>query len=292
MNKMKIIALTCVGVGVLLTFVAMLVAGFDFSRFRLGAPKEEKTLTRVGADIHSIVIDDALNGIRVIPSPDGEIHLSYFENNLETYEVKEVDGTLRLQAHSRWYLKWGINSLFREYTEVTLSVPTDYVGDLSLWTTNGSIQISDIRIDGGMDMSTTNGGFEFSRVSVSGSWKATTRNGGIIGTDLQGENISLITTNGEIRIDHTSAMQNLYLSTTNGAVKIERVYAPSVALYSTNGSITGTIVGQSEEFVISAHTVNGSSRVPAGSANGAKSLDARTTNGDIYIEFVTMSSAG
>ena len=307
MKHINKIALILVSVGVLAALIALAAVRFDVYRFRIGEPKEEVSYTQDASGIREILMEDVYNSITIIPSPDGDIHLTYYENNLETYTVSNDNGILRFSYDNRnwWLFSWGIGSYLREEKSVTLALPLEFEGTVSARTTNGSIDAKEISLSGGLAMRSTNGALTCKQVTAGGDVIGHTSNGSIIATDVQGGNIELRTTNGSVELTDINALGSVRMSSSNGRLNAQNLtVATRLEITGTNGSITGTsisaeeiylsstngriavqIEGVHEDFRIRSSTVNGSNSLPGEKETGEKALEVRTMNGDIDVQF-------
>ena len=96
--------------------------------------------------------------------------------------------------------------------------------------------------------------------------------------------------NGGLRIEDVTGGK-LHAQTSNGSVKVSGINAEDVTLISSNGSISGDICGEMTDYAVTSKTSNGKNNLPNGTA-GARTLDVRTSNASIAIEFVGNIDAG
>ena len=100
--------------------------------------------------------------------------------------------------------------------------------------------------------------------------------------------ISVTTTNEEIKISAVSVSGNIVLDANGGDVKFEKVaVGEGLDVKAKNGNITGTVIGSWEDFSISCTIKKGDCNLPAEKKEGGKLLKADCNNGNINIDFVS-----
>ncbi|HTP86056.1 MAG TPA: DUF4097 family beta strand repeat-containing protein [Bryobacteraceae bacterium] len=130
--------------------------------------------------------------------------------------------------------------------------------DLTLRTTNGGVDIEDVR--GRMDFDTTNGGVKLTRVA--GDVEGQTTNGGVhielAGDHWDGDKCSVTTTNGGVKLlVPANYSAHLEASTTHGGVNID--------------------------FPVTVHGRIGS-QIETDLGSGGRTIRVRTTNGGISVQ--------
>ena len=303
-NTMKvwlIIALVLFLLGAVIFTISLAVNGFSWDRF-IDGNYSQQTYSTDSGDYRQIIIDAKNNGIRVTLSSDERIHLTYYENEWNTYTVQDDGGVLRLQSHHKPRLVW-FDFDFRP-TNVELAVPAEYAGSLQLTTSNSSITASDINA-ATIDFRSSNDKINLSNATVSGKLVLTTTNGRIQLTNVTAPSAELKTSNDSIRVEDVFIDGDILATTTNGridlvnltantakartsndSIHLSRLAAGIIDLQSSNGALKGSIVGDSSDYRIDSHTSNGSTNIDRGNANGIYSLRAYTSNDSINIEFV------
>lgn len=78
------------------------------------------------------------------------------------------------------------------------------------------------------------------------------------------------------------------LSSLGGNVVFDQLHVKNtVDLNVKNGNISGTLIGNYDDYAIFCDIKKGKSNLPSSKENGTKKLTASTNNGDIDIEFVS-----
>lgn len=174
---------------------------------------------------------------------------------------------------------------------------------LFLHTTNGAMRLQDLQADN-LQAETSNGKIETDGIQTN-DLKLHTTNGSMLLQNLNSSNIHAETSNGRIEAVKCFASEELGLFSTSGAVTLEKskaesifltssnarltvdqIEAPQIKLRSSNGGISGTVLGNAEDYETEARTTNGSCNLPNLSGTGRpKHLTAVTSNARIQIEF-------
>lgn len=95
------------------------------------------------------------------------------------------------------------------------------------------------------------------------------------------------TTNENIKINSLLFTEHISLDTNGGNIICERVnVGKSINLKAKNGNITGSIIGDWDEFSISCKIKKGDCNLPTLKEGGEKSFSADCNNGNINIEFL------
>lgn len=164
--------------------------------------------------------------MEVLPSDDDSVHISYFENDKEYYDILlSEDGGLgiTLQTDKDWTDYIGTKPS-EEYRKITIEVPEGILQNLTIKTTNETIKLSFVSIEGGISLDNNGGDTLFESVGVGESLQAVAKNGNISGT-LNGS-ISDFSVRCEIKkgdcnlIDKTDGEKSLYFNCNNGDIDI------------------------------------------------------------------------
>lgn len=203
----------------------------------------------VEGDIRTIELVDSSGSVRVEGDGDAsevtvERTVSY-RGDRPDGETHEVNGdTLELRGCGR-----------NCSVDYTIEVPSGV--DVRGSTSNGAIELSTV---GEVEVQTSNGRIELE--DVAGRVDAETSNGRIIGRELNGDGVRVMSTNGAIELE-LGEPQDVEARTSNGAITLE--VPPDSYRVSTDTSNGNTDLGVANE------------------ADGRFSLDLRTTNGSITV---------
>lgn len=144
-------------------------------------PFEEKSHTP-DAQVSEINIDVEDREIEVSLSADGQIHIQYYENSKEYYDISVSGGTLTMTAASdkAWTDYIGVKPS-AENRKISLQVPDALLENLTLSTTNEDISLPVLAVTGSISISSNGGDITFGRLDVGSALNLTVKNGDISG---------------------------------------------------------------------------------------------------------------
>ena len=147
-------------------------------------PFEEKNYTP-DAQFSEINIDVEDREIEVSLSADGQIHIQYYENSKEYYDISVSGSTLTMTAASdkAWTDYIGVKPS-AENRKISLQVPDALLENLTLSTTNEDISLPALAVTGSISISSNGGDITFGRLDVGSALHLTVKNGNISGTVL------------------------------------------------------------------------------------------------------------
>lgn len=312
------IALAALVLGTGCCFAAVCIGGTNFSEQH---PYIQKTAKFDVTEIDSVVFGGTSDNIRVLPSEDGKIHISYYENDFNYYYLINEDKTLSMQYHSgKWYENIQISFFGTNITEheVVLQIPKEII-DINIKTMSGDIffycgndfenatvssMSGDVEI-GNFSATILNARSSSGNINASGinaSQAALKSTSGNVKTDdLVADVMEATAVSGNIGIRNTVATKKLYVHTTSGEInvasdkhfgaliadstsgdiEIDITSCESADLRSTSGDIK-MHVNDIENYRITTSITSGIVNVDA-SAHGTKDIYAKTTSGDIKI---------
>ena len=326
-KALMIAAAISIAAGLALCAAAYAMVGGDFSKLSTTPPYEEKSVSYSADELTAITLLDRNTSVRLEPSDDQQVHITYYENEAEQYHCSISAGELRVEKVELggWLNHAGINFHFED-TSVVIAVPQQYTGAISLSTTNAPVTVADLDLQEDLSVQTTNNDIQIRTVRCTGSLYAqtshgqmtlhgvtaasiqagtsnhsidatqietagdvvlTTSNGGIDLDGVQAGSLTARSSNHALHADNITTQGRLELRSTNGPIHIEKVVpGQAIELVTTNGAIEGTILDRLEQYTIESRTTHGDSNLPNEYSGGSKSLVARTTNGDIAIDFL------
>ena len=266
------IALASVICGLGLFAAAVAVAGGRFDAFQTRV-YEEKSFSAQIDGLSLVSVRDDNHAVRFVRSDDSQIHVTYYESDREFYDIRTENGTLEIVYRNdrKWYEK--LFNLNFQKISVTVALPAEYVGAIAADTSNSTVTVNGLDIDGDMNLKTDNGRIEI--------------------RDSSAMNISAVTSNGAVLLKGRMTAElvrcgtELTLTTSNGAVSLDSIFAgEAITLKSSNGSIAGSIDDWEGNYRITSKTSNGENHLPEDWGSGDKRLDVKTSNGTIDIEFL------
>ncbi|WP_211749233.1 DUF4097 family beta strand repeat-containing protein [Paenibacillus sp. Marseille-Q4541] len=233
-------------------------------------PYEEKSYTVDAEKVSNLSLTTRGRTIELVESTDHQIHINYFENDKESYDINISDNkelTMEAVNNKNWKDYIGLDTE-KEHRNVKIAVPSGIASGITMKTSKGDIVISEVDIAGSIDVATSDGKIEMTNVAVDKILKLETKNDDMI--------LSEVNTKGSVDA-----------SISNGNIQVENVAVDdTLKLKSKNGDITGTVQGSYDDFSISSNASKGKSNLPESKGGGTKTLDVSTNNGDINLEFV------
>lgn len=122
--------------------------------------------------------------------------------------------------------------------------------------------------------------------SYCGNLKICTSNAEIMGKPLFLGQMKAVTSNAAVRFEGLRC-DLVEIHSSNGTISIERLQSGDISLQTSNAPITGTILGDIEEYAITSRTSNAINNLPGSFGMGKRCrLSAHTSNGCIGLEFI------
>lgn len=256
--------------------------------------KEEKNKKEYEASemIHTVKVECENLRVRVKTVEQGPVRV-YFkpQEDLDTVEFEEKNGIFSF-THKRkkkaQYLKNFFNMLKewnKEYNILVLELPADFAGNLYIKTTNGTIRTAGLTGLSSAEFSSNNGMIKLEN-SFADDLLICSGNGRIELDNVRGERLDASAGNGLITVKECRFQQKISLLTQNGAITGRNLISDHIVMQTSNGLITGTIIGNQNDYNISSMTRNGFNNLENINESGrTKELTATTHNGRIQVDF-------
>ena len=121
--------------------------------------------------------------IEVSLSEDEQIHIQYFENSTEYYDISVSENVLTMTSASSksWTDFIGVKSS-AESRKILLQIPDALLENLTLSTTNESITLPALAVTGSVSMTANGGNITFGDLEVGSALTLNVKNGDISGT--------------------------------------------------------------------------------------------------------------
>lgn len=146
-------------------------------------PFEKKSYTP-NTQIDEIHLDVQDREIEVLLSEDEQIHIQYFENSREYYNIS-VSGENVLTMVSANNKEWTDYIGVKPYAgdrKISLQIPDTLFESLTLSTTNEDISLSALAVIGSVSISSIGGNIRFEKLDVGNALTLTVKNGDVSGT--------------------------------------------------------------------------------------------------------------
>lgn len=253
--------------------------------------------------------------IRVAPSGDSKVHLTYYTHPKDEYTAGVENGVLTLnhlgKRRVRAAFSFSINLLLfkfnvsngKAFEEITLLLPPVFDGDLTVRNSNARVGVEGLFNLSKVDVRTSNASVGLTGLKAN-EIIAASSNGRVVGDSVEcAADLKLSTSNSTLRANNVKCGGRLVLTTSNGsvemvdviadavhaatsnaAIRVDHIAAGSYELSTSNGSVSGVMPGKMEDYAISSHTSNGKNSLPENTF-GAIPFKVRTSNGAIRIAF-------
>lgn len=192
-------------------------------------PFEEKSYTS-DTQINEINLDVRDREIEVSLSEDEQIHIKYYENSKEYYDISVSDEnvlTMASASDKEWTAYIGVKPS-TENRKILLQIPDALLENLTLSTTNEDITLSALDVTGSINISSNGGNIAFGNLDVGRSLTLNVKNGDISGAivgSYDDFSIQSKIKKGESNLpgNKDSGEKTLNVSSNNGDVDIEFV---------------------------------------------------------------------
>lgn len=192
-------------------------------------PFKEKSYTS-DTQIKEINLDVRDREIEVSLSQDEQVHIKYYENSKEYYDISVSDEnvlTMASASDKEWTDYIG-GKTSAEYRKILLQIPDALLDTLTLSTTNEDISLPELAITENISISSNGGNIAFGNLDVGNALDLTVKNGDILGTVKGSYDDFAIQSEikkGESNLpdDKDGREKTLNVSSNNGDVNIEFV---------------------------------------------------------------------
>lgn len=193
-------------------------------------PFAQKEYTVDVTQIEELSIDVCDRQIEVSISEDDKIHITYFENSKETFDITVSDENVLTMAsvNNKDWIDYIGKKPSAEHRKISLQIPDALLDALTLSTTNEDISLPALAITGSISISSNGGNITFKNLAVGNSLYLTVKNGDIQGTVIGSYDDFAIQSKikkGEsnLPVNKDSGEKTLNVSCNNGDVNIEFV---------------------------------------------------------------------
>ena len=148
-----------------------------------GEPFEEKSYTP-DTQINEINLDVTDREIEVSLSEDEQVHIQYYENSKEYYDIFVSDEnvlTMTSASDKGWTDFIGVKPS-DDNRKILLQIPDGLLENLTLSTTNENITLSTLTVAGNINLSSNGGNIAFENLDAGSGLTLNAKNGNISGT--------------------------------------------------------------------------------------------------------------
>lgn len=249
-----ILSLLLIISGALISGFSLATIGFDMNRLNTGTYSERSCSTT--DDFHSIRMRVGTADIRFERSADSTCLVEIYDHDKVDYDIDVKDGTLVIEAqdHSQWYEHIGF---FTRVPMVTVFLPKDRFDALSIRSVTGDVDISSLRVDGGIELFTGSGDTRLAALTC--------------------ETLTSDGNTGDIVMKDVIASGDLMITRNTGDVVFDGCDAATLTIETNTGDVTGTLLSDK-----SFHTVTSTGDVEVPATSGGN-CDITTSTGDIEL---------
>ncbi len=275
----SIIAIVLIACGIGFCMVALIMKGFDFTKF--STEGDEVTNEHVvEEDFTKISIDTSTADVRFEVSADGKARVVCHETEKRIHEVKVENGTLKIKEKNekKWFEYIGIFGGFKKI-EVTVYLPEKKaensnrkekganatrmeLDELRINTSTGDVELKDLLVKGDMILDSSTGQHRLTNV-------------------LAGSATIDIST-GDVIINNSEFFGRLKIDGSTSDIRITSGDAETVNIDTSTGDIICSFLSEKN---IKADTSTGDIRVPEQNGAGGE-CKLNTSTGDIKVEYV------
>lgn len=187
---------------------------------------KEQIYTAASSDVSEINLSVKDRAIEILPSTDGEIHITYFENNKEFYELDlDENKVLTMQSASDKELGDFFGLSGDSMSAIKLELPSPLPCNLVISSTKNDIKLPEIVVEGNLAVEINDGTISLDKISAQGDIALNAKNGNITGS-LTGNYEDFIIEakahKGESNLPEskTDGMKKLDANTNNGNIEI------------------------------------------------------------------------
>lgn len=271
-------------------------------------PDGSKIYTPGADNISQINISLKNFDLDISPSEDDKIHIKYIENERTATAITENDGILDFSLTDASNDGFPLKGLFggkkKDATPIiVLQLPAKYnrniytacegcaikiqgitnINHIDCTTKNASIRIIDTNAVI-LSAKTTNHRITVTKVNVEKDLTVNTSNASIDVNKTKAESVSCKTSGSEITLAGVE-VKNMIQALTSGAyIEIKEVIGNYIDLRTSGGKISGTVIGNINDYSITSKSTGGKSNLP-NIPFGVKRLSAITSKEGINITF-------
>lgn len=205
--------------------------------------------------------------------------------------TEERDGTFYFYHRNKPF-GWSWSDLLRGPHEILLELPRNFAGELFVKTSNAAVRAYGLAQLGVGSFTSQNGKLTLENIACQ-KLSARTGNSGIVLTNVRGTLGSAVTSNARITAIGCAFSEECTFTTNNAALRLEDMVCPHLSLKTSNGAITGTLVGDLRDYAIRSHTSNASNNLPPEFVfpEQTRWLNVKTSNARIDLQFIPAPGA-
>lgn len=271
----------CAAAGAVVFGIGFVTSGFNFSKLSTVGQYDKKTMT-ASADTKQIEIYEDDTNIKLSRSDDNEIHVIYYENKDQKYNITEGD-TLKIKKKSKNFIVFGINT---QNISLEVQLPEKCQPDIKINSDTSNIKADNISADS-CEISVSDGNLKLNDCDVNGKTDLSTDTGNVTvcGMKFAGE-FKTKTGDGNVTTENCDFGDKSQIKTGCGNVNVQKISCEKdFDVKTSDGNVKGTINGSSDDFNIDTKTSDGKNNLKNTDKGKDKTLGVKTGCGNIKIEF-------
>lgn len=287
MKKLIIVLGAILGVGILLIGIGIIIIVANpekFGGFTEG-DYEEKHLTEEQT-VTSLYLDIGSDAIEILPSDDGKLSITYYENNRRYYEYSYKNGKVVFTQKQKTWFSWGIGKINRPIAKIYL--PDTVTDTLDIDMASGSIKtdidkitVKNLKVDvasGSVNIANV----EAEEVDIEVS------SGSIKISDVIAKDFDIDVASGVLNFDNCTA-KNMRIEVSSGTLKIENLTVDNVIASLSSGNMKIGLKGTLDDYRVKGKASSGSISVKKDGETIYSGKDITCGSGDKSIS-VSISS--
>lgn len=279
---------------------------FDFSKLSYVGKVFKVEQDLYISDGEALIVKGNASNINISVSRDDKAYISYYNTDYQRYELTHENGEVSLicrNENKKWYdfIHIGFET---KYNEVNIQLPSDFSGDILLETSAGDITLTGIKGAAGVTASATTGNIKCLDMSASDISLYATTGDVMLKNAVSGDGAEIGTTTGNIQVTglktengfnaRSTTGRNVIedvkcasaeIKATTGDIRFSQIDAQRVNISASTGSVSGKLAGREEEYSILSSTGTGGNNLPEKWGSGSRSLEVRTSTGNINVSF-------
>lgn len=182
----------------------------------------------MGTQISEVCIDVRDRQVEVTLSADEQIHIDYYENSKEYYDISVFENRVltMISVHDKEWTDYIGGKAPADVRKISVQLPDSLLKTLSVLTTNENISIASLTLTGDISLSANGGSIFFDELEAGNAITLDVKNGNISGTisgSYDDYAISCTVKKGESNLpsDKSAGSKKLSVTANNGDVAVE-----------------------------------------------------------------------
>ena len=279
----------------------------------------EKLVFR-SSEVQSLSINDTSGDVRVLPSPDGDIHVEYENTSKWRYEAELVgseltirrvrtgsaDGSVDVNVFGKKFSVTlpNMGGLFESNMRLTVKLPAGTCINTSVNIASGSVKVSDTNVralyvksaSGDISVENVTGEGKVSLITASGDidvssltspeLTASTVSGDV---DMKGLNCAAFgvkTVSGDMELSDINCTQRVNLYSVSGDTDIKlAIPCAELNAETVSGDVSVELPGFESLYTVNVRTRSGDANINGAACAGPNTVSVRSVSGDVDIDF-------